>query len=280
DLGGLMPGVATALTLRPFDAAGNPGPTFSGTVTRGPGGSVGAPRLDGLEMTPPSGALTNNPAVRIAGRVAGERPPFRVDFLVDGFVERQLTGLGPAQPFAHTMALPGDGTHQLTVRTFDAAGASGTTVAGAITLDRVPPGPPVIVEPPPGRPVFTNADRLAIRGFLAETPSAGRAPSIHLRGPAGVRFEPAQPQEVRDLQGHFSTTVVLAGLPDGDYPIRVTVRDAAGNEDLVQSVTLSLAAGKLEARVSRQAEPRAVLRALRAHQERRRWLFRLGQAAE
>lgn len=222
-------GASVGIELRAFDGAGNAGLPLATTLTRraaGPG-----PSLSGLSLNPPPGTVTNAPGVVVRGTVAGGTPPLRVTFLVDGFVESSLGGLAPGTPFAHTLTLPGEGSHGLTVRVQDATGALGPVQdLGSVTLDRTPPLPPLITAPPPGAPLITNASTITISGVVRELLGAsGPPPRILVRSAAPIRFTPSQPQAVTDAGGRFSTVADLRSLPDGAYVIEVLVADAAGN---------------------------------------------------
>ena len=229
DASTLPPGASVGIELRAFDQAGNAGLPLATTLTRRPAGA--GPSLTGLTLTPPSGTVTSAPGVVVRGTAGGGRPPLRVTFLVDGFVESSLGGLAASTPFAQTLTLPGEGSHTLTVRVQDATGVvSSVQTLGTVTLDRTPPLPPLVTSPSPGAPLITNLSSITISGVVREqTPTSGIRPRVLLRCAAPIRFTPAQPQEVTDPGGRFSTIADLTSLPDGAYVIEVLVADAAGN---------------------------------------------------
>jgi len=228
SLAGLPTGTAVPLRFQAYDAAGNGGATFDTTVTYQAGG--GTVSVTGLQMTPPAGTVTNNPGIMLRGTVTGTGGPFLVTFLVDGFVESTLTGLASGTSFGHTLTLAGDGAHTVQVRAGSAAGAVfGPQPLGTVTLDRTPPGPPIITSPSPTAPFHTSADTFVIAGVAPETPSGGASPGkIFMRSSAAVRFSPVQPQTVTGT-GSFTTTVDISALPDGLYVIDVFYSGGAGN---------------------------------------------------
>lgn len=179
-------------------------------------------------LTPAAGSLTNANVAQVAGSASGAAPPLAVTFLVDGAIESQVTGLASGEAFRHGISLATDGPHAFSVRVRDAAGREATQAIGSITLDRTPPGAPVLITP---QPIVSNQNTLTLKGIHPEPPRPGVTPlpKILVLGPPQVRFTPAQPQDVTDPAGLFETTADVSQLPDGTYTFRLIAVDAAGN---------------------------------------------------
>ncbi len=240
DLSSCTTGVACNIGFRAEDSAGNRSTQIDRVVTKA---QVEAPAINNATIEPAPNTITNNPAVLVRGSVNGTNGPFTVNFIVDGFLESQITGLGNGDNFSHTLTLSTDGVHNISIRAenSNAPPESGTLVnLGQINLDRVDPAAPVIIEPNPvgPTPVVTSAG-LTIRGFSGErSPSntSTQLPVVLVSGPPGVSFAPGSPLTIDPQTGQFETRANVASLQDGEHRLTFAVRDAAGNSGPGSSV--------------------------------------------
>ena len=233
DLSAFTTGVLTNIGFRAEDAAGNKSTVLQRQVTKA---QLQDPTISNATMDPPDGTLTNNPAVLIRGTVTGNGGPFTVYFLVDGFVESQVSGLSSGENFTHTLTLATDGVHTISLRAQNnnaLAAAGAVRQLGKITLDRVAPSAPVIVEPNPVGPMpIVTGVGFTVRGFSGErSPSSTSTarPVVLAAGPPNVSFAPASPLAIDQGTGEFRTQVNVANLEDGQHRLTFTCRDAAGN---------------------------------------------------
>ncbi|MBI4863324.1 MAG: Ig-like domain repeat protein [Candidatus Riflebacteria bacterium] len=230
-------GVATQLSLTAEDEAGNASSPVVVTVTRLLAPSPTFSVVPSCQ--PPTGGLVNNPAVLVRGAVTGQLPPFNVNFFVDGFLESQTAGLADNEQFAHTLNMPGQGQHTIAVQATNSnqpPDRSRATFACVLTLDSLPPGPPLILQPNPTMGSYlTTGPTFNIQGISTERPFCTTSPAcprprILLAAPQGVTFNPVSPLAPNDANGQFTTTAQLAPqLADGQYTIQVISVDAAGN---------------------------------------------------
>ena len=119
------------------DKAGNLGQPLTVQITRIQAG----PASVTATLTPPDGTITRNPGVAVEGTVTGELEPLIVHFFVDGLLQGQLTGLSSGSSFRHTMTLPGEGAHVLSVlATYQGITPEAGLArrVGIVTLDRTP----------------------------------------------------------------------------------------------------------------------------------------------
>jgi len=232
----LTTGVATPLAITAEDEAGNLSSPLIVQVTRQ---KAPAPSFSDGPTCQPGGILTNSPAILVRGAVTGSVPPFTVYFFVDGIVESsiQLLGTSPDNVFAHTLNLASQGAHVIKVQ---AANANTPPDVGLaihacnISLDSIPPGPPTIIQPNPTLATFlTTGSPFVISGVSVDrafTTTSGPRPTIQLKGPTGVTFDPASPLTPDDTSSRFETTVTMPStLADGQYTVYVTSVDPAGN---------------------------------------------------
>lgn len=236
DLSRLTTGVATQISIRATDEAGNQGQPLLVTVTRQ---IAPPPTFQVAPSCQPRGPLTNSPAVLVRGAVTGQVPPFTVNFFIDGTLESQITGLADGESFAHTLNLPSQGQHEIRVQTANSnqpPDRSRAVLACTLTLDSIAPGPPVILQPNPALASFlTSGPTFVIQGFSTERAFCTTAPDcprpvVRVNGPAGVTYLPPSPLPVANGTGQFQTTASLpATLADGRYAIQLTSVDAAGN---------------------------------------------------
>lgn len=232
DMTGLTSDTMYTFNIHAVDEAGNLGTTSTIQLEyRLPP----PPALTNVTITPPAGTLTNNPGVTVRGTVTGQVPPFTVNVFVDGFIQSQIAGLASGESFNHTLTLPGEGPHTISIQATNSNVPPAVTSAqtlGTITLDRTPPGAPTILSPDPNQsPYVTNAATFTIRGIAAERDSNtadAYTPAMLLAGPSGITFNPASPLPL-NADGSFETVANLQNLGDGTYTITVTARDEAGN---------------------------------------------------
>lgn len=193
-------------------------------------GSIQLAGVGGLTLLPAPGSIVNGGGIQIRGTVTGNAPPYRMTFFLDGLLTSRLTALPVGQTFAHGLTLVGEGSHTLEVESRDSAGLDERMTAGTITLDRTPPPPPFLLAPLPGS--STNQDVVTLMGRLAEldqNPGNMQFPGVTIVVSGGVRVEPSSSIRVTDPAGVFTARLILTGLPDGDYPIRLISQDEAGN---------------------------------------------------
>ncbi len=235
DLSGFDEGVATPVDIWAVDEAGNPGTTLTVQIVRQ---EPPPPTLDQLVMTPADGTVTNNPAVTISGVVNGEVPPFTVNVFVDGLVQSQITGLQQGQQFNHTLTLPSDGPHTISINAVNSntpPDEGETVTLGTITLDTEAPEAPRITRPSPSeQPFVVQGTGFLLEGYSSERDSSTTdpgAPYVTIEGPSGIVYSPALPLEIDSVSGMFSTSVDVSGLDDGTYTLLVRVVDEAGNTD-------------------------------------------------
>lgn len=234
DLAPLPLGTPTDIDIFGIDSVGNTGTTLTVQVTRlEPTDPVVTASIE-----PPDGTITRNPGVTISGTVNGDVPPLAVNIFVGGLLESQITGLSPGQGFLHTLNLPSEGPHVITVQATNSAvppSQSAAVPLGMVTLDRTAPQAPVILEPNPSLgTLVTNAGSVTIEGFTSERDQIttdAQVPGIDLRGPSGVTFSPAPLLPIDASTGRFSTVADISLLPDGNYTVDVAVVDEVGNSD-------------------------------------------------
>jgi subtilisin family serine protease len=106
----------------------------------------------------------------------------------------------------------GDGPHSLVVFQSDRAGNRSNGTYRGWVVDAVPPAPPVINS---GPRQWTN-DRSASFTFTGESATTARC-QLHLNGTAGSWSSCSSPAN-------------LTNLVDGDYRMKISLRDPAGNE--------------------------------------------------
>lgn len=232
SLAGFPIGVPVSIDIFAVDAAGNTGTTRTVQVTR----VVPAAPVVTATLDPPSGTITKNPGIVIRGSITGQVSPLTVNIFVDGLLESQITGLTSGQSFIHTLTLPGDGPHTISIQGVNSntpPDAGLATVLGTVTLDRTAPAAPLLIQPNPTLgPVITRQPTLTIEGFSSERDTVATdtlAPQILLQGPPGVVFTPPSPLPVDNSTGRFLTTAAIAVLADGNYFVDVTAVDEAGN---------------------------------------------------
>ena len=232
DLTSLASDVVHNLSIHAIDPAGNVGTT--GTVQLGYTVPP-PPALSNVIITPPDGTLTNDPGVVISGTVSGQAGPFTVNVYVNSFIQSQIAGLSNGESFNHTLTLPGEGAHSISVQAVNSnvpPDFSTATNLGTITLDRTPPGAPLITTPAPQQsPFITGLDTFTIMGISREQDSNTtdtNVPVIRFTGPTGVTFSPVSPVAI-DENSRFETEVNIANLEDGTYTITIATVDEAGN---------------------------------------------------
>lgn len=236
DLSRITTGVATQISIRAIDEAGNQGQPLLVTVTRQ---TAPPPTFSTAPTCQPGGPLTNNPAVLIRGTVTGQVPPFNVHFFVDGIIESTISGLADGQDFAHTLNLPSQGRHDIRVQVANSnqpPDRSRAVLACSLTLDTVSPGPPLVLQPNPALATFLTSGPTFVlegisteRAFCTTSPACPR-PVVRINGPSGVTFLPASPLAVDDISGQFRTVATLPStLSDGRYAVLLTSVDAATN---------------------------------------------------
>ncbi|MBI3893953.1 MAG: hypothetical protein HY303_20735, partial [Candidatus Wallbacteria bacterium] len=240
DLTSFTTGVASNIAFRADDGAGNKSTTIQRVVTKA---QAKDPTIQNATMDPPGGTVTNNPAVLIRGSVTGTQGPFTVNFLVDGFLESQVILLNSGDSFTHTLTLATDGIHTIQLRAQNSNTPTNSGVLltlGQITLDRVAPAAPVIIEPNPVGPTpIVTSGTLRVRGFSGErkpSTTATVAPVVLVSGPPNASFSPASPLAIDNSTGQFETLVNVSNLEDGQHRIAFAVRDAAGNSGPGSSV--------------------------------------------
>jgi hypothetical protein len=234
DLAPLPIGVATDIAIFGVDSVGNIGTTLTVQVTRL---QPTAPVVTAT-IQPIDGALTRNPGVTITGSITGDVPPLAVNIFIDGLLESQITGLNPGQEFIHTVNLPSEGGHSISIQGVNSAvppNQGQATFLGQVTLDRTAPQAPVILRPDPSLgTLVTNASTILIEGFTSERDpitTDSLIPGIELQGPSGVTFAPPAPLPIDPVTGRFQTEANISALPDGTYSVDVAVVDSVGNSD-------------------------------------------------
>ncbi|MBI2943442.1 MAG: T9SS type A sorting domain-containing protein [Candidatus Wallbacteria bacterium] len=233
DLTSFTTGVASNIGFRADDGAGNKSTVITRQVTKA---QVANPVINNATMDPPPGTVTNNPAVLIRGSVTGTNGPFTVNFLVDGFLESQVFLLNSGDSFTHTLTLASDGVHSIAIRAQNSntpPNSGALVTLGQLTLDRVAPAAPVIIDPNPVGPTpVVTSGTLRVRGFSGErkpSTTSTAEPVVLASGPPNVSFAPASPLPIDNATGQFDTQVNVANLEDGQHRLTFAVRDAAGN---------------------------------------------------
>lgn len=131
---GVPPGGLVDLEVLAIDPAGNPGaPTTQQVRCPGAGAVTVTASLD-----PPDGTITRNPGVAIQGTAEGA-DVVDLHVFVNGRLSSQLRGLPQGDGFRHTLTLPGEGDHALSVQATPAGGAPDPAAAvqlGVVSLDR------------------------------------------------------------------------------------------------------------------------------------------------
>lgn len=243
DLNSIPLDTATDLNVFALDAVANPGTTATVQVTRQ---AAAAPMLM-AEISPLDGTLTNNPAVTISGTITGDIEPLAVNVFIDTLLSARIQGLRNGENFSHTVNLPGEGNHQISVQAVNGTelpDPTAATLLGSIEVDLTPPAAPVLLEPNQSTGfALTNQPGLILRGFLGERdrdPDADGGPRLELRGPPGMTFNPASPLTLDAATGEFLTMAEFVDLPDGNYSIDLIAVDEAGNSNLQSILRLNL----------------------------------------
>lgn len=234
DLTPLILNTPTPIEIFGIDSVGNAGTTLTVQVTVM---MAMAPTIVAT-LEPPDGTVTRDPGVAIRGTISGAVSPLTVNVFVDGLLASQITGLSSNQNFLHTVNLPSEGTHIISVQGVNGNAPPMAGLAqnlGSITLDRTAPMAPVILQPDPGLgTLITNMASFVLEGFTTErdvSTTDTSIPEIRLQGPPGIQFTPPPPLAIDPMTGRFMTTVDISALPDGNYFLDVIVVDEAGNSD-------------------------------------------------
>lgn len=199
-----------SLAIHGVDVHNNVGPssTHTWTVDTIP---PPAPML----IEPADNTLTNNPTPLFAGTAE----PFALVRIYDASVAIGSTYADVIGLWSFTPSTPlGDGTHSWRARAFDAAGNASTTFSAtrSLRIDTIAPNTPSIAAPVEGAKVSTR--RPLITGVA--DPNTTIAAYVGVTRLCTTATSPS---------GTWSCTSGPA-LPDGTQYLRVSARDAAGNE--------------------------------------------------
>jgi hypothetical protein len=194
------------------------------TVVATDGGIPSAPAQSAytLDVSPPAAPAVSAPA---SNPDNDRTPTFGVSGVEAGATVA-CTATGPSGPVplnsctttAATLDLTGpgvvDGDYTLSVVATDAVGNVGSAGTATYTLDITPPTTPTLTPP-------TSPDTDRTPSFGVAEPDAGVTYTCTVTGPAAV---------VPVSSCGPTTTLDLAGLPDGIYHLKVVVKDAVGNK--------------------------------------------------
>ncbi|HEX9774342.1 MAG TPA: Ig-like domain-containing protein [Actinomycetota bacterium] len=197
-------GVSHTFEVIPKDEAGNAGPS-TGPITIWHDSHLDAPVI----FEPHEGETVGASSVAIRG-TAKPNATVRVR---EGATLLAVTAADGDGVWTTTVSFP-DGPHTITATSFDGTITDGPSLPRSFSVDTIPPGAPVVLTPAEGEAISSH--------------------SILVSGTAepGVTVEITRDGDVlgtttADESGAWSTTLIL---PDDDYTIVVTARDAGGNE--------------------------------------------------
>lgn len=254
-----VPSGQHVLYVRGQDGAGNWGPWSSVLVT---GADTVGPTTSGLSLTPDRTNGTVAVAVEATGddSASGNSAVTAGQWAIDGGTPTAMTVTTPAPVVATTGSIPAatvlglsQGTHQVAVRTRDAAGNWGDWSQTALVVDRTAPttsGASVTPNPNNGT-LPVNGSSPAVRLSATVTDPAagdGTALSTVVRAEARIDGGTAIPMEAADGAWSGSTENVYLDIPlttvrlmtDGNHTITVRGMDAAGNWGATTSTTLTV----------------------------------------
>ncbi len=225
--------------LRVVDAAGNVGATTSQRVTVDNDVSLPTIQFDSVSNdTGSSGSdfITSDTTLTIQGSLSKAlRGDEHLMISVDGgatWVEATVNGTGWSFTDPRVLA---DGDHTWQVKVVDDAGNMGGAVSSVtVTVDTTPPV--ITLNTVAFDDVVNTAEQQAGQ-TISGTSDAGQGSIVT------VTFNGHLYQALVDASGNWSVLVPASdfnGLPDGDYTIKATVNDKAGNTvDINHDVTLS-----------------------------------------
>ncbi|CAI9388300.1 Ig-like domain-containing protein [Citrobacter sp. T1.2D-1] len=225
--------------LRVVDAAGNVGATTSQRVTVDNDVSWPTIQFDSVSNdTGISGSdfITSDTTLTIQGSLSNAlRGDEHLMISVDGgatWVEAIVNGTGWSFTDPRVLA---DGDHTWQVKVVDDAGNMGGAVSSVtVTVDTTPPV--ITLNTVAFDDVVNTAEQQAGQ-TISGTSDAGQGSIVT------VTFNGHLYQALVDASGNWSVLVPASdfnGLPDGDYTIKATVNDKAGNTvDINHDVTLS-----------------------------------------
>ncbi|EMN3918185.1 Ig-like domain-containing protein, partial [Citrobacter farmeri] len=225
--------------LRVVDAAGNVGATTSQRVTVDNDVSWPTIQFDSVSNdTGVSGSdfITSDTTLTIQGSLSNAlRGDEHLMISVDGgatWVEAIVNGTGWSFTDPRVLA---DGDHTWQVKVVDDAGNMGGAVSSVtVTVDTTPPV--ITLNTVAFDDVVNTAEQQAGQ-TISGTSDAGQGSIVT------VTFNGHLYQALVDASGNWSVLVPASdfnGLPDGDYTIKATVNDKAGNTvDINHDVTLS-----------------------------------------
>lgn len=207
--------------VQAIDPAGNVDPTGAGSSwtvdTTAPAVTLSAPT---------AGSYTNNPTPMISGTAEVGSGSVTVDIY-----SGTDTSTSPVQSFTVPVQSDGswtgnpptlpDGTYTVQARETDAASNTGYSPQRSFTVDTTPP---IVTLSTPANGTHTNDSTPFISGTAGTAPSD--VPSVTVTVTGGT--SPVQATATVSSQGTWAIDLPQV-LPDGNYTVRVTQQDLAGN---------------------------------------------------
>ena len=198
-----LPEGASAFAIVQRDAAGNTSATTTLTTTV----DVTAPAMPTM-TSPVAGSVMGNTMVTFTGTAeAGST----VKVFVDG--EERCSAIADANGRFSCSAMLGDGGHQITVTSTDAAGNSTTTAAMNMQVDTTAPAAPMLTTPIGGTSTGTPT--------YSGTGEPGATVRVVIDGQQACMTTVA-------ANGTWSCTVT-SPLSEGMHTVSITITDAAGH---------------------------------------------------